>query len=407
MTGGDDTVYAAKQLLTCDASRDARGDALVAEIPDGAVRVQDGRVTWVGALAELPPDAPAPRHTHPVLMPAWVECHTHAIFGGTRHADFARRNAGVTYAEILEAGGGIQSTVSATRATPTEELAETLRSRLRDFWLQGVAVVEVKTGYGLDLDEELRHLRIIRDVASTTPVHVVPTCLAAHTVPAEWRDDRAGYVAMICDELLPRVADEGLADQVDVFCDRGAFSVAESRQVLERAHDLGFALRVHAEELAHTGATQLACALGAASADHLEWINEFDVAAMAAADVAAVLLPTVTTFLDLPHRAPARSLAQAGVRLAVSTDFNPGSAHGASLQLALSLSCSLHKLTPAEALAGVTRVPAEILGVSDTFGVIRPGAAGAFVAFDVPDWRAIPYYIDHAPRVCVGPAFER
>lgn len=406
MASAVDQVFVADQVLTFDAPDGASGDSLVAEVPDGAILVREGRVAWVGPQRDLPSDAPAPTSRHRVLMPAWVECHTHAIFGGTRHPDFARRNAGVPYAEILEAGGGIQSTVTATRATPSEVLAETLRTRLEQFWHQGVAVVEVKTGYGLDLDEELRHLRIIHEVASASPVHVVPTCLAAHTVPAEWRHDRPGYLAMICDELLPAVAEEGLADQVDVFCDRGAFTVEESRQVLERAADLGFALRVHAEELAHTGATQLACALGAASADHLEWISDADVTAMAAADVAAVLLPTVTTFLDLPRRAPARALAAAGVRLAVSTDYNPGSAHGLSLQLAVSLACSLHKLTPAEALAGVTRVPAEVLGVSDTFGTLRPGSAGAFLAFDVEDWRAIPYYIDHAPMRRVGPAFE-
>lgn len=391
-------VVVAHDLLTCDAPRSARGDALVGRIENGAVWVDGGVVRWLGPRDELPAEAEGlPRHEARVVTPAWVECHTHALFGGDRGADFHRRNAGVSYAEILEAGGGIMATVGATRATSDEVLRQTLIARLQAFWDQGLSVVEVKTGYGLGLDEELRHLRIIREAAAQSPVHVVTTCLAAHTVPAEARNDREAYVRMMVEELLPRVAAEGLAEQVDVFCDRGAFTVAESEQVLEKARALGFALRVHAEELAHTGATALACRLGAASADHLEWIDERDVQAMADADVAAVLLPTVTVFLDLEHRAPARQLAEAGVRIAVSTDYNPGSAHGASLQLACSLACSLHKISAAEALAGVTRVPAEILGVSDRFGVIRPGACGRLLAFDVPSWTSIPWYLDHVP----------
>lgn len=378
----------ARQLLTFDGPG-------VGLVEDAIVHVDGGACVWAGPRAEAP-RFDAPRVDANVVCPAWADCHTHAIFGGSRHEDFARRNAGITYAEILEAGGGIMSTVAATRATSDETLRVTLLERLREFYDRGVSVVEVKTGYGLDLDEELRHLTIIAEAASASPVDVVPCCLAAHTVPAEWRTDRAGYLAMICDELLPEVARTGLAEQVDVFCDRGAFTVDESRMVLETGAELGFALRVHAEELAATGATQLACELGARSADHLEHITGTDVHSMATADVAAVLLPLVTTFLDLPERAPARALCDAGVRVAVSTDFNPGSAHSTDLQLAASLACSLHKLTPAETLRAVTRVPAEILGREDR-GIIRAGAVADLLDFDVPDWSAIPYYISGVP----------
>ncbi|MFT4703793.1 MAG: imidazolonepropionase [Bradymonadia bacterium] len=366
-------------------------------VEHGAVWAVDNDIRWVGPLSELPSTAPRPRRHLRVLMPAWLECHTHAIFGGTRHEDFARRNAGTSYAEILEAGGGIMSSVTSSRAATDAVLLDTLLHRLELFWAQGVAVVEVKTGYALSLAQELRHLRLIREAGRVSPVHVVSTCLAGHTVPAESAADRDAYVSMVCDELLPAIVAENLADQFDVFCDRGAFTIAESRRLLEAASAAGLPLRVHAEELARTGATALACELAAKSADHLEHIDESDIAAMAAADVAAVLLPTVTVFLDLPERAPARALADAGVRIAVSTDFNPGSAHGLSLQLAVSLSCSLHKLTPAEALRGVTRVPAEVLGVDGRFGRIAAGYSATLLSFDVPDWSAVPWYLDHAP----------
>ena len=394
-------VLRADTLLTFDAPRTARGHDLVGAIADAAVWLEGegprAKVRWCGRAAELPADAPAPSGAHALLMPAWVECHTHALFGGSRHADFALRNAGTSYAEILEAGGGIMSTVDGTRATSDDVLVDTLVERLDDFWRQGVAVVEVKTGYGLSVQEELRHLRLIREAARQSPVHVVSTCLSAHAIPREFRDDRAAYVGAIVEEILPAVAAEGLAEQVDVFCDRGAYTVDESRRVLEAARSLGFGLRLHAEELAHTGATRLACELGALSADHLEWIDADDVAAMAEADVAAVLLPIVTTFLDLEHRAPARALADAGVRVAVSTDYNPGSAHSTNLALAASLSCTLHKLTPAEALAGVTRVAAEVCGLAGRYGVVKPGAFGGLLASDLKDWRALPYFVDAPP----------
>ena len=387
MTSARAAVYA-RQLITLDGS----GAGL---IENALVHVDEGVVSWVGRQQDAP-DFDAIRVDAVVVMPAWVECHTHSIFGGSRHGDFRRRNAGETYAAILEAGGGIMSTVTATRRASDEELRDSLAERLDRFYESGVSLVEVKTGYGLDFDEELRHLRLIAEVAASSSAEVVATCLAAHTVPAEWRHDRDGYLRMICDDLLPEVARCGLAEQVDVFSDRGAFTVEESRRVLTRAAELGFELRVHAEELAQTGATQLACELGARSADHLEHIDESDVLAMAEADVAAVLLPLVTTFLDLPERAPGRALADAGVRVAVSTDYNPGSAHSQSLQLALSLACSLHKLTPEEGLRAVARVPAEILNRPNT-GIIRAGANADFLEFDVPDWTAIPYYMTDAP----------
>ncbi len=374
----------------------AREEALVGLLHDGAVCVEAGRVVWVGPAVTCPDGFGQPE-LFEVLMPAWVECHTHALFAGSRAPDFARRNAGLGYAEILEAGGGISSTVRQTREASDEALLASLIARLERFAAQGVGAVEVKTGYGLDYDEELRHLRIIREAARTLPqLRIVATCLAAHVVPPEYRERRADYVTMVCDRLLPEVARLGLAEQVDVFCDRGAFTVEESRAILTRAKALGFALRAHSEELAHTGGTLLAAELGARSADHLEHARQEDFAAMAAAGTAAVLLPLVTIHLDLPDRPKARALIAAGVEVALSTDYNPGSANSDDLALTVSLGCSLLKLTPAEALRGVTRVAAEVLGLAD-HGRIEVGAAAKFVAFDLPCWSDLPWHMGAAP----------
>ncbi|MCB9521266.1 MAG: imidazolonepropionase [Myxococcales bacterium] len=392
------TILRARQLLTFAPDRPAVGDDLgwVGLVEDAGVVIKAGRVAWVGAWRDRP-DTCAADIEAAVVTPGWVDCHTHAIWAGDRAADFARRNAGCSYADILEAGGGISSTVAASRAADDETLARLLADRLATFDAAGVAAVEVKTGYALDYDNELRHLRVIRDVASRVRTRVVATCLAAHVVPPDARDDRAGYVAMITDRLLPRVAAEGLAEQVDVFADRGAFSVDEAHVVLQAASELGFDLRVHAEELASTGAAALAAALGARSADHLEHVTEADIAALASADVAAVLLPLVTVFLDMGHRPPARALIDAGVRVALSTDLNPGSANSADLQLACSLGCSLLKLSPAEALRAVTRVPAEVLGIDGEYGTVAPGRSGRLVAFDVERWEEIPYHLGGSP----------
>jgi len=363
-----------------------RDDQLVGRVSDARVRMDGDRVVHVGAW-DAPPPGPAPDAVVAcgVVTPALVDCHTHAIFAGTRVDDFVARNAGVSYAEILEAGGGIVSSMRSSRAASDDTLARTLRERLNRFAELGVYTVEVKTGYGLSVEHELRHLRIIRDVAASHPVEVVATCLSGHAFPPEFRDDPDAWIDAIVTRILPVVADEALAEQVDVFCDRGALTVAQSRRVLEAARDLGFGLRVHAEELAHTGATALACALGAASADHLEHITAADVAAMAEADVAAVLLPLVTVHLDLPDRAPARALADAGVRVAVSTDYNPGSANGIDLLATASLACSLMKLTPGEALRGITRVAADVVA-RPTRGRVAPGSVGPLLEWDVDDW---------------------
>ena len=257
-----------------------------------------------------------------------------------------------------------------------------------------MCAVEVKTGYGLSVEHELRHLRLIREAAAESPVRVVVTCLAGHVIPPERENDRSGYITDITDRLLPRAVNQGLVDQVDVFCDRGALTVMESRRILTAGQTLGLGVRIHAEQLSASGATLLSAEVNARSADHLDYIDDADIEAMRKADVAAGLLPLCTVFLDVAKRPPARALVDAGVRVAVSTDFNPGSAHSPNLALAASLACSLFKLTPGEALRGVTRVPAEILNLGDRLGRLRAGSDARIVGFDVSDWRDIPWHLD-------------
>jgi imidazolonepropionase len=399
--------FRVRQLLTMSGpdrlppfrghSDTAREAAIVGLVEDAALLLDADEVRFVGPFDARPP-VPVDWEPVDVVTPGWVDCHTHSLFAGSRAPDFARRNAGASYVEILEAGGGISSTVAATRAATDAELVASLVERIAAFAAQGVALLEVKTGYGLALSEELRHLRLIAEAAAACPsVEVVATCLAAHVVPAEFRERREAYVDMVIDELLPRVVSGRIAEQFDVFCDRGAFTVIETRRLLEAARSQGLALRVHAEELGWTGGTALAAELGARSADHLEHATEQDFSAMAAAGTAAVLLPLVTVHLDLADRPKARRMIAEGVRVALSTDYNPGSAHGLDLSLTASLGCSLLKLTPAEALRAVTRVPAEVLGRGSRYGRIEPGYCARLVAFGVEDWSGIPWHMGAAP----------
>lgn len=397
MSAGESFVLRARELLTMApaAAPGAAGDeALVGCVHDGAVWAEGGTIRWVGPFAALPePARGVPLREAEIALPAFVECHTHALFAGSRHDEFAVRNRGGTYAEILEAGGGILSTVAATRAASDEALATSLRARLDAFAAAGCAVVEVKTGYGLAHDEELRHLRIIREVAACAPVEVVATYLGAHAIPAERRADREGYVAEVCERTLPAVAREGLATAADVFCDRGAFTAEESRRILGCARELGLAARIHTDELSASGGCGVAADVGAKSADHLDHAGRADLERLAESGTAAVLLPGVTVFLDMPRRPDVAAMRELGVPMAVSTDYNPGSSHTQHLLLMATLACTLLKLTPGEVLAGLTRVPAEILGLGERFGRLAAGAAARLVTVRLPTWRALPYHM--------------
>jgi len=399
--------------LGIDALRERDAD-IVGLIEDAAIEVHDGVITYVGPFDEQPEPSRPPVREIGLAMPAWIECHTHALFGGARADEFGVRNAGVPYVQILESGGGILSTVEATRASSDAELRESLARRLDAFAAQGIGTVEVKTGYGLALEEELRHLRLIEEAAADSPLRVTATFLGAHAVPKAWRDDVDGYVEHVIEEMIPAVADQGIATACDVFCDRGAFSLDQSERILRAGLDAGLEARIHAEEITYTGGAEMAATLGARSADHLEHIDDAGVEALVEQGCVGVLLPGVTVFLDLAERAPARALVDTGGVVALSTDFNPGSAMTQNLALMVSLGCSLHKLTPGEALWAVTAGAARAVGPGSGPGTIEVGEPADLALFDAEDFSRIPYELGRAwdpellvDGVAVGYQFPR
>ena len=367
-------VVGISDLWTFDADRDAPHG----RIHDAAVAFRHGCVSWVGPSPEAPDADLVHDGSGTIGLPGLIDCHTHSLFAGSRADEFARRLAGASYAELLEAGGGILSTVRATRAASDEELEATLVARLDDMLGRGVTTVEVKTGYGLHREHELRHLRVIAGVEAGP--RVVPTFLGAHAIPQEFRDDRSGWVDLLVDELVPAAAELGAA--IDVYCDRGACSLGEARRVLEAGRAHGCLIKAHAEQIEHTGVAALAAELGAASADHLERIDQAGIDAMAAAGTVAVLLPGARTYLDDPSP-PVPALREAGVPLAVATDFNPGSSPVRDLFACATLACLDMGLTIPEALAGITVNAARALGRSD-LGWLGPGAVGDLALFRPP-----------------------
>lgn len=389
------------QLLTMDGPAGADADGALGRVSNAEIVVQHGRIAWLGAAI----DRPGAHDQDPeqvdlggaLVMPGLVECHTHVVYAGDRTADFERRVRGLSYEQIARLGGGIQTTVEATRSAGVLRLVELALPRLEALARHGATTVEIKSGYGLDAATELALLEAIRRLQGLTPLTLVPTFLGAHVVPREHRADRERYVRLLTDELLPEVAARGLAEFCDVFCEQGAFTLDEARRVLERAAGLGLKLKVHAEQLSHTGATALAVELGATSADHLEAIDDADVALLAASRTVPVLLPGATLFLGKNDWAPARRLADAGALPALSTDLNPGSSPTAHLPLMTTLGCTRLGLTPAEALLGVTRRAAAALAREDRAGILAPGRDADLCVMDVTSHVQIPYEMGRNP----------
>jgi imidazolonepropionase len=367
----------------------------------GAIAVEGDRIAWAGPEAALPPEAASARHRWPVhgrlVTPGFIDCHTHVVFGGDRSAEWERRLAGATYADIAAAGGGIRATVAATRAATEAELLAGAVPRAAALAAGGVTTVEVKSGYGLDLDTELRMLRVARRLGDHVPVDVVTTFLGAHTLPSEFEGDPDGYVAFVCDEVLPAVAAEGLADAVDGFCERIAFSAEQIDRVLAAAGRLGLPVKLHADQLTDAGGAALAARHGALSADHLEHVSAGGVAALAVAGTVAVLLPGAAYVLGDETGPPVERLRRAGVPLAVATDCNPGTSPLVSLPLAMHLACTRFGLTVDEALAGVTVNAARALGLAGEAGVIAPGARADLVVWDAERPAQIVYWLGSPP----------
>ncbi|MHB9145285.1 MAG: imidazolonepropionase [Symbiobacteriia bacterium] len=355
-------------------------------IADGYVATQGDRILAVGGMQDLPA-ALAGRDTTVLdaggraVFPGFVDPHTHAVYAGSRAGEFGLRLQGASYLEILAQGGGILSTVAATRAATETELVEGAAERLERFLQNGTTTVEVKSGYGLGLEPELKQLRAVRRLQASTPQTLVPTFLGAHAVPAEYRQDRAAYIALILEEMLPAVAHEGLARFADVFCEAGVFDLAESRRLLTRARELGLGVKLHADELAPFGGAELAAELGAASADHLLHASAAGLQAMARQGVIAVLLPGTAFFLREQY-APARRMVELGVPIALATDHNPGTCTLESMAAVIGLACLEMRLTPAEALTASTINAAHALGLGKMTGSLEAGKRADLIVLD-------------------------
>ena len=356
-------------------------------VVEGAALAYDERIRWIGPAWELPADFsswPKEDAGDRLVIPGLVDCHTHLAFGGWRADEFALRAKGATYQDIAAKGGGIVSTVARTRSTDHETLARRARGFLTEMTALGVTTVECKSGYGLERDTELRQLEVYQQLADQGPQRIVPTLLAAHVVPPEYRDHRDDYVTLITDTIIPDAAQAGLARFCDAFVEEGAFTVEEARRILLAGIGHGLRAKLHADQLSAFGGAELAGELKAASADHLEHISEAGIHAMREAGVVAVSLPIATLYLRQPAM-PARRLIDAGVFVAVATDFNPGSAPSFHLPLALLLACTLQRMTPAEALSGATWIAARAIGVEAECGSLEPGKAADFAIIDAPD----------------------
>lgn len=370
-----------RQLITCAGPAPRRGSAQadVQTVPDGALASLAGRIVYAGPTADLDaavsptPDAQVVDARAHAIVPGFVDAHTHAIFAGDRREELRRRLAGATYAEIAEAGGGIVSTVAATRAASEEDLVAETRPRLDEMLACGTTTCEIKSGYGLDLESELKLLRAVRRLSSQHPLDTVATFLGAHEVPVDYRDRRDAYVKLVIDEMLPAVAAERLAEWCDVFCETGVFTPGESRRILNAGVRAGLKPRIHADELGASGGSQVAAAVGARSADHLIFVPPEGIAAMARAGVAATLLPSAAFYLKLGRFAPARDLMAASVPVALATDVNPGGGFSPSMPFAMTLGCFAMGMTFEEALTAATINGAWSLDVATEAGSLEPG----------------------------------
>ncbi len=364
-------------------------------IDGGALAIRDGRIAWVGPGADLPS-----RRAEEVrslegrwITPALIDCHTHLVFGGDRGSEFEARLGGASYEELAVAGGGIMATVRATRAASAEELFRSALGRLEAMAGEGTATVEIKSGYGLDLDTEIRMLEVARRLGRASGLTVRTTLLAAHAVPPEFRGRPDDYLAFVGDELLPRVAEDGLADAVDGFCESVAFSAAQLAGLFERARALGWPVKLHADQRTDGGGAALAARHGALSADHLEYTPESGIEALAGAGTVAVLLPGAFLTLGESRRPPVGALRRHGVPIALATDCNPGTSPLASLPEAMALASRLFGLTPEECLAGVTRHAARALGLQRDRGTLEAGKRADVAVWDIVHPRDLTYWL--------------
>jgi imidazolonepropionase len=398
----DLVVKHAAQLITLagpPGPRRGRAMDILGLVEDGALIAQDGRVAWVGPTRDLP-DTPAREvldATGKVVLPGFVDAHTHVVWAGDRAEEFAMRLRGATYLEVQAAGGGIMRTVQATRAATAEELAAESLARLREMLAHGTTTAEAKTGYGLETAAEIKQLEVLHDLDQRQSVDLVPTFLGAHLVPAEWKEDPEGYVRLLVEEMLPAVHRWWRATWperplfCDVFCDEGAFDVAQARRILEAARALGMGLKLHVDEFRNLGAARLGVDLGATSVDHVVCTSPEEIRLLARSRTVAVALPGTTFGLGHTDYAPAREIVDAGGALALGTDLNPGTCWCPSMPFIIALACRYLRLTPAEALCAATVNAAWACGCGEQVGTLEPGKQADLLLLDLPTYLHLPY----------------
>jgi imidazolonepropionase len=388
-----------------------RPDSRYGAVLDGAIATRSGKIGWVGeriALSGAPERLAGAVHDArgAWITPGLVDCHTHLVYGGDRADEFELRLQGASYEDIAKAGGGIVSTVRHTRAASEDELTAAAARRLKQWLREGVTTIEIKSGYGLERDAELKMLRAARRLGETHPLTVKTTFLGAHALPEEYRGRADEYITLVCEEMLPPATREGLADAVDAFCEGIAFSPVQTARVFEAARRYALPVKLHADQLSDLDGAALAARYGALSADHLEYSNEAGVAAMARAETVAVLLPGAFYFLREQQRPPLDALRRHGVRMALATDNNPGSSPIASPLLVLNFACTLFGMTPEEALAGLTRNGAAALGMGATHGTLDEGKQADFALWEIGQPAELAYAIGANPCVAVVRAGE-
>lgn len=386
-------------LATC---KDKGGQGDLHPIKNAAIAWKEGIIEWVGPQSQLPGEyADDQRYDaeDKMVIPGLVDCHTHLAFGGWRPDEFAMRVRGESYLEIAKAGGGILSTVRATRAASEEELYEKATGFLKEIAKLGVTTVECKSGYGLSLEDELKTLRVYKRLAENQSLHIVPTFLGAHTIPPEYKDGREGYIDLVINEMIPVVAKQQLAEFCDIFTEESAFTIEESRRILVAAQAAGLTPKLHADQLTSCGGAELAAEVEAASADHLEKISDAGIRAMAEAGVVGVTLPLASLYTQ-EEPLNCRKLVEGGVAVAVATDFNPGSAPTYDLPLAMMLACNQGRLSPAEVLKGATIYAAKAIWRDASLGSIEQGKSADFAIIDAPNPNFWMYHYRGAN--CVG-----
>jgi len=389
-------------MLTCDKlllnATTINRDGM--QLQQQALAISAGKISWCGAQAALPAGYKKTARIieecqQRLITPAFIDCHTHLVYAGNRADEFELRLKGASYVEIARNGGGILSTVRQTRAASAEELLAQSLPRLLALRAEGVLTVEIKSGYGLDLDNELKMLRVAKQLGKITGVRVFTTFLGAHTVPPEYMGNSQAYVDYICAELLPAVADSGLADAIDVFCESIGFSLAQAEQLFIKAQQLGLPIKCHAEQLSNVGASQLAATMGALSCEHLEHLDAGGVAAMAAANTVAVLLPGAYYFLGETRKPPVNLLRDSGVGMAIATDCNPGSSPTTSLLLMMNMACQFFAMTVPEVLSAVTYQAARALGLEHEIGSIAVGLPANLLRWSVSDSAQLCYHFGY------------